>query len=1325
MPTDGDRLFLRRAVEAGLMGQAAADEVCGALAQVEALGASSTAREIAINRGVLTAQQADRAHRQAQGGVSLPNPVAAGAPTSAQPATPTARGRAPRTPPGESPPTPIRKTKRLGNFQIIEKLGVGGMGVVYKARQLSMDRFVALKVLPRRLARDRSFIERFLREARSAARLNHPNIVQGIDVGEAEGLYYFAMELVVGESLKDRLKRAGRLSQVEALGIAKQVALGLEHANAHHITHRDIKPDNILLTRSGVRQAHPALSPSKGGVAKLADLGLAKRKSDVAVTQHGGPIGTPLYMSPEQARGKDDVDIRSDIYSLGATLYHAVVGSPPFTGPNSTAIITKHLFEKPPSPRAAVPELTEGFSSVLLKMLAKEPRQRYQSPTDLLEDINRLLNGRPPIRAGVRPMGRGTSTALRRARRRRKRSPMAPVVATTVIVALALMAWLLYSSFAGATEEPVVAAPKPQPRDAYVSRPAPKPPPKRPAPRPRGAEELARVRQWAKAHADEPLEALRRFRELAARYPNTAVARTALAEARAIQRRHEATTQAKSAVSDVCHRAKQLAAAHKFAEAVELLDEFGAEHREHIDEVSEERGFILSQALATERELRGKAGKLSAGGDHGGAIALFEKIIAFGVPKLSARAKREIGLLETRQAEAARTARAEAEQAWLALRLKWTPMLQARRYEAIEADLRAALADPKLAPVKADLEAEAADLAALMGLWKAAEAGARGLRPKEQFSVGGIRGSFVKFADGVISVQASGVLCQKPLRELTAPEALALAARVQPAKAAATHFASGLFLLAEGKPKAAARAFATGKAAGGNAAHYEALLERRRADAAEADAEALFTRIEELRKAEQWQPLADALAACESKHGKSRSLASRRARVDELALEARLGTLTVADVFHGKVRLVSNGRRVEVAYDFSSPEQLADWATSGSGWALRDGQWTLTGARAVWRAPVEQGLQATVEIADAKGPPGAWGLILTEGGAVRPCYTLALPERIGLKAGLWHQKREVARGSAPFRVDSPRKVALGLRARKLTVAVDGKDVLAWADESEKLPPQRLFVGVGCEGARAVRVSSVRVSALIGEQWASDELARLRVRLHKTYQLGKQPWRSLFNGVSLDPWRAEHGNWKVAPADGSRGSTGSPRPEPVEGRDARHDPKSTAPDHGLFDEPDGPLAQPGAAKPPPDTALINEFGGSISLRDREYENVELRLKVRPLRETSTVRVSLRVSKTGERYGVSVGCRPSSCSFAIHQRAQGPGASELARFGERVALRPGQWYDLRVVAIGSEFRAELNGALLFLARDDRRHGGGLSLDVLHGGAAFKAITLRALD
>ncbi len=1242
MPSDGDLRFLRAAVERGALDLAAAAEVRDALEQVEALGATSSAREIAVNRGVLTREQADR--------------IAAGGGA-------TAKGRASQAPrrtrEEADPPTPIRRRRQLGNFKIIEKLGRGGMGVVYKARQLSMDRLVAVKVLPRRLARDRSFIERFLREARSAARLNHPNIVQGIDVGEADGLYYFAMELVEGESLKARLLREGRISQAEALQIARQVALALEHANSHNIIHRDIKPDNILLTRTGT--------------AKLADLGLAKRQTDVAVTQHAGPIGTPLYMSPEQARGKGGVDTRSDLYSLGVTLYHAVVGSPPFTGASAAAIITQHLFEKPPSPKAAVPELTDGFCAVLLKMLAKRPADRYQSPTELLEDIQRLLNGRPPIRASrpaSRTAPRGTSTALHRARRRRRASPIIPIFATTAIVFLGITVWLVYSALAGASEEPVVARPTPQPREAYTARQRPPQAARGPRPRPptQAPEALQAARRWAQEHPDEPAAAAARFHALAKRYPKTAAAQAALDEARRLEMRQR--EEADRPFRDVCGQARQLAAQHHFAEAVELLDTFGADHREFMDRVAEARGGILSQALATDRSMRSQASALAKAGDFPGAIALYEQIVGFGIPKLTARAKHEIRVLSDKQAAARREAKRAAEEAFLALRLRWAPMLEARQLDAVRAELKTALSDPALAPVRDALEAEARDLAVAASVWAAAERGARGLERNESFSVGGIHGRFVEYADGAVTVLASGVPCRKPLRELTTKEVLTLALRELPAGEAQTHIAAGLFLLAEGRLRDAGRAFAKAEAAGGDASRYRALIGRRQADAVEAEAEALFARIGELRAAGQWEQAGKALRTYQEKYAKTRSRARRRASLDELALEIRLATLDVTDLFHGACRRTGNGRRVEVVYDLSDPAQLADWELRGADWSLREGCLALTGARALWRAPIDGDGQISLDLADATGPPGLWGITLAEAPDARPHYGLALPERPGLQAALRYQQREMERAPAAFRVGQPRRVAFGLRGRRLRATLDGEDLVRWTDDAPKAPPL-LYLALGAAPDRTIHARSLRVAATVGEQWVADELERLRLRLRKEHQLAQQPWQSLFNGSTVAPWRAEHGNWRVE-----------------------------------------------------DGALVTDFGGSLALDGEDIEDFALRLALRPLRANSVVRVSFRAARSGERYGLVVGCRREDCALVLERRARSRGGGTLARFGERVALEPGQWYDLHIVAIGSSFRAELGDVVLCLVRDDRRHGGSLSLDVLHGGAALKNITCRRL-
>lgn len=279
---------------------------------------------------------------------------------------------------GQAGPAP-----RIGGYELLEKIGRGAVGVVYKARQVSVDRIVALKVLDPKYARNDKYVQRFLREGRSAARLDHANIVRGIDAGiSPEGYYYFAMEYVGGVTVKHLMKRAGVLPEAKAVDIATQIARALEHASGVGLVHRDIKPENIILT--------------KEGVAKLADLGLAKSVvEDVSVTVVGQAMGTPMYVSPEQAKGLDSVDLRSDIYSLGATLYHMATGSAPFDGENPTVIMLKHINEEPPPPRERNPDLSEGLCHVLMKMLAKEPDERYQSAAELISDLEAVAAGLP------------------------------------------------------------------------------------------------------------------------------------------------------------------------------------------------------------------------------------------------------------------------------------------------------------------------------------------------------------------------------------------------------------------------------------------------------------------------------------------------------------------------------------------------------------------------------------------------------------------------------------------------------------------------------------------------------------------------------------------------------------------------------------------------------------------------------------------------------------------------------------------------------------------------------------------------------------------
>ena len=280
-----------------------------------------------------------------------------------------------------------RDIQQIPGYQLIGKLGSGAMADVYRARQVSLDRDVAIKVLPKRFTEDPAFVERFYAEGRAAAKLNHSNIVQAIDVGSAGERHFFVMELVEGSTVFDHLQKHGKYKEKEALAIAIQIAEALKHAHDKGFIHRDVKPKNIMLTPSGI--------------AKLADMGLARKVSDreAAEAEAGKAFGTPFYISPEQIRGEVDVDARCDIYGLGATFYHMVTGRVPFEGPNPSAVMHKHLRSELVPPDHINPNLSAGISEVIEVMMAKDRNKRYDSADRLLEDLRAVAAGEPPMQA--------------------------------------------------------------------------------------------------------------------------------------------------------------------------------------------------------------------------------------------------------------------------------------------------------------------------------------------------------------------------------------------------------------------------------------------------------------------------------------------------------------------------------------------------------------------------------------------------------------------------------------------------------------------------------------------------------------------------------------------------------------------------------------------------------------------------------------------------------------------------------------------------------------------------------------------------------------
>ncbi len=252
------------------------------------------------------------------------------------------------------------------------------MAVVFKAKQISLDRTVAIKVLPKKLSADKEYVERFYQEGQAAAKLNHPNIVAAIDVAEAQGYHYFVMEYVEGITVDDDLKTGKVYSESEALNITIQIARALEHAHAQGMIHRDVKPKNILLTPDGT--------------AKLMDMGLARIADDAEAieSEQGRLFGTPYYISPEQILGKADVDFHCDIYSLGATLYHMLTGKVPFEGDDAKAVMIKHVKQKLTPPDRLNINISFGTVKIIQRMMAKHPHQRFDSTGELLNELESL-----------------------------------------------------------------------------------------------------------------------------------------------------------------------------------------------------------------------------------------------------------------------------------------------------------------------------------------------------------------------------------------------------------------------------------------------------------------------------------------------------------------------------------------------------------------------------------------------------------------------------------------------------------------------------------------------------------------------------------------------------------------------------------------------------------------------------------------------------------------------------------------------------------------------------------------------------------------------
>jgi len=757
MPNPRDEEFIRFAAASGHLTPEQAQEALAALRDIEALGGVATAPDLLLKRGLLNERQAALVHQ---------------AMAASKAAT--------------------KVPRELGGFELLEKIGQGGMGSVFKARQKELGRIVALKILSPRLARSNEFVQSFLREARAAGRLNHPNIVAAIDVGESQGFYYFAMEFVDGETVAKMLAR-GPLPEERALGIAADVARALDHAYAKGLIHRDIKPDNIMVTSDGR--------------VRVTDFGLAKAigKGTPEGTDDERFMGTPAYVAPEQIRSEPDIDCRADIFSLGVTLFQMLTGELPFQGANPMAIAAAVVAEPLPPLRRLAPDVSPAAARLVEKMTAKDPVQRYATPADVVAAIESAAE------APRAPAARVAQVRALAARRRRSNAPtVAAVGIILAVAAVAVLAITLRPRQGGTrsgTHHDVGTTLVPSPRTSVR---VPAPDTSRRVTADVLMRDLSRAVDRANAfEKDNPRDAAglaARLRSVLDDFP--AARRSQLppegldllrqTELRLRGIEDRAATAVETELQERTARADALLKEGKINEAFALLDTFPTALRTSaaIARIEQLRLQWRKDALAAYDARDGQGKKLVADVRLDEAKALYGPYAECVVPEIAAKAKAALAAVEAdyekKMAEAKRKARALYVKEAKAI----FAHLDARELREARNLADAAVVNNDLDPVRE----ETRDLLHLVRtateVWDMAKAGARKLKPGDRLRIAGFAGEVVEVTDDKIAMKIGTHALAKRITDLAPADAIELAIRGYGASAAAVEAKLGLFLLA-------------------------------------------------------------------------------------------------------------------------------------------------------------------------------------------------------------------------------------------------------------------------------------------------------------------------------------------------------------------------------------------------------------------------------------------------------------------------------------------------------------------------------------------------
>lgn len=806
-------------------------------------------------------------------------------------------------------------------YRIEAEAGRGGMGVVYRARQLSMDRPVALKVLTRRLSQDADYVEKFLVEARSAAKLNHEHIVAAIDAGAASDLHYFAMEFVDGCTVADLLDE-DKLPWVRAFEIGEQVARALGHAHHAGLVHRDVKPENILVTSDGQ--------------AKLCDLGLAK-PSQVAGTGEKADMteGTPYYCSPEQALGRTDIDPKSDVYSLGVTIYTMITGEPPFDGDSPRAILLKQVKEPFPELATALPEVPEPYRALLSDMVIKDRAQRLESAEVFAE---RLARARREVTKSGRSLSQASSSGL----------PLGSLaVGAGLFLAIAVVLGLSLPDSGDPSPSPspessVAIAPSETPRGPIrVQSPQPTRPPRL------GDEGLAQAKAayeaaegYASKNPQDAAGAAKRYAAVAKAHPGTGYATRAEAEAERLSKVAGRTAQ--RALDTLSNRVLALLTERKFREAQDLVDTFQESWKERGDESVQTRLSRVEDQVkrqADARALELEAVLVKAPGD---AAALRELQGLASVVPAASQKRLEKSLAAAKQRLAGVRWSETYEQVLQAFERGGAP--------AAQGILEGAQRDAALAPYKAQIREALSDVAAAEQAGRGLDRALRGLVSRGELTIRLASGEVVEGRFSSWEPGAGGQFLVKGGEEKRALRAPDIAPQeflpwvLPPTQGRA----NALLLLARGLPGAAALAYERYRQAGGAEVPLLAKrIESRRGAALEGKVSAALQALAapELDAAE----LSERLGAFPKAWRRTAAFKAGFGGLRERFVAARGAQLAEEPegLFKGDCRVDRRGKAT-LSYDFSEPGQGRDFRPSpahfpGSEIKVAEGAATIKG----------------------------------------------------------------------------------------------------------------------------------------------------------------------------------------------------------------------------------------------------------------------------------------------------------------------------------------------------------------------------------------------